>query len=173
MLDDLRNAEVRSRLKAIWADPKKLDPAAQSAKVTREIADLLATVSKRLESKGGDPEIVSSFLMRVLFTMFAEDTGVLLPKDSFKDLLKEHEGNPEHLHHSLTALWKAMDKGEFAPALRRPVKRFNGYLFKDTSALPLDVAEMEVLVAAASKDWRDVEPRPFQAWRALHATCLR
>lgn len=161
MLDDLHDPEVRERLRAIWTDPKALDPAIQSTKVTREIADLLAKVSKRLEQQGHDAEKVSGFLMRVLFTMFAEDTGVLLPKESFKTLLKEHEGSPQHLHHSLSALWKAMDKGEFAPALRVPVKRFNGYLFKNTDAIPLDADELRVLIEAASKDWTDVEPAIF------------
>jgi hypothetical protein len=150
MLDDLRDEEARERLAAIWTDPKSI-----------EIADLLAKVSKRLEARGHDAEAVSSFLMRVLFTMFAEDTGVLLPKDSFKTLLKEHEASPENLHHSLSALWKAMDKGEFAPALRVPVKRFNGYLFKNTDAIALDADELKVLIEAAAKDWTDVEPAIF------------
>jgi hypothetical protein len=161
MLEDLADEEVRDRLRAIWTNPKSLDPAIQSAKVTREIADLLAKVSKRLEARGYDAEKVSGFLMRVLFTMFAEDTGVLLPKDSFKTLLQEHEGNPQHLHHSLSALWEAMDKGQFSPALRVPIKRFNGYLFKNTEALELDADELKVLIEAASKDWTDVEPAIF------------
>ena len=157
MLDDLHDPEVRARLHTIWTDPKSLDPAIQSTRVTREIADLLARVSKRLESRGHDAQKVSGFLMRVLFTMFAEDTNVLLPKDSFKNLLIEHLDNPEHLHHSLSALWKAMDRGEFAPALRIPVRRFNGYLFKNTEAIPLDGEELRVLIEAASKDWTEVE----------------
>src|SRR5579863_955027 len=161
MLEDLVDPEVQTRLRAIWTDPKSLDPAIQSAKVTREIADLLAKVSKRLEARGYAAEKVSGFLMRVLFTMFAEDTEVLLPKDSFKTLLKEHVGSPQHLHHSLSALWKAMDKGEFAAALRIPVKRFNGYLFKNTEALPLDADELHALIEAAEKDWREVEPAIF------------
>lgn len=161
MLEDLRHLEVRERLRAVWIDPKSLDPAVQGARVTREIADLLATLSRRLEARGHNADAVSSFLMRILFTMFAEDTAVLLPKDSFKKLLREHESHPEHLHHSLSALWKAMDKGEFAPALRQPVKRFNGYLFKNTEALALDREELRVLIEAASKDWREVEPAIF------------
>lgn len=161
MLEDLTEEEVRDRLRTIWTAPKTLDPAIQSAKVTREIADLLATVSRRLEARGYDAEKVSGFLVRVLFTMFAEDTGVLLPKDSFKTLLQEHEGNPQNLHHSLSALWEAMDKGQFSPALRVPIKRFNGYLFKNTEALQLDADELKVLIEAASKDWTDVEPAIF------------
>lgn len=161
MLEDLQDPDVRERLRMIWTEPKALDPAIQSTKVTREIADLLAKVSKRLESRGHDAEQVSGFLMRVLFTMFAEDTRVLLPEDSFKTLLIEHKDSPEHLHHSLSALWQAMDRGEFAPALRVPVKRFNGYLFKNTEALPLDAEELRVLIDAAAKDWTEVEPAIF------------
>lgn len=161
MLEDLREEDVRKRLSSIWTEPKKLDPAIQSAKVTKEIADLLATVSRRLEGRGYNAESVSGFLMRVLFTMFAEDTKVLLPENSFKTMLREHVGNPEMLHHSLSALWKAMDKGEFSPALRRQVKRFNGYLFKNTDAPELDADELQVLIQAAEKDWTEVEPAIF------------
>lgn len=161
MLEDLREEDVRKRLAAIWADPKSLDPSTQSARVTREVADLLATISRRLEARGHSAEAVSGFLMRLLFTMFAEDTGVLLPRDSFKTLLRGQLDHPEHLHHQLSALWRAMDKGEFAPSLGIPVKRFNGYLFKDTAALPLELDELKVLIEASTKDWTEVEPAIF------------
>lgn len=160
MLEDLRKEEVRERLARIWTDPQSLDPASRSAVVTREIADLLATLSKRLE-RNHDAETVSGFLMRVLFTMFAEDTEVLLPKDSFKNLLAAHQGNLGNLPMSLTALWKAMDSGEFSPALALQVRKFNGYLFKNTEALPLDAEELQVLIEAANKDWTEVEPAIF------------
>jgi hypothetical protein len=160
MLEDLRDEKVRERLRAIWTDPKSLDPASRAAKVTREIADLLATLSRRLE-RHHDPETVSGFLMRLLFTMFAEDTEVLLPKDSFKTLLRSHQDNLENLPRSLEALWQAMDKGEFSAALAVQVRKFNGYLFKDTQALPLDADELKVLIEAADKVWTDVEPAIF------------
>lgn len=161
MLEDLHDPEVRKRLRLIWTNPRKLDPSTRSAEATREIAVLLATLSKRLEARGHDPESVSGFLMRILFTMFAEDTEVLLPKNSFKTLLEEHIKTPEHLHHSLSALWRSMDKGEFAPVLRVPVKHFNGYLFKNTEALPLESDELTVLINAARKNWTEVEPAIF------------
>ncbi|WP_033924991.1 class I SAM-dependent DNA methyltransferase [Sphingomonas sp. 35-24ZXX] len=161
MLNDLHDEKVRERLALIWTNPKALDPSTRAAKATREIADYLATISKRLEARGHNAEAVSAFLMRLLFTMFAEDTGVLLPKKSFTDLLKGQLEHPEHLHHQLTALWTAMDKGEFAPSLGFPVKHFNGYLFKSREALPLERAELEVLIEAAGKDWTEVEPAIF------------
>lgn len=171
MLDDLHDEKVRERLALIWTNPKALDPSTRAAKATREIADYLAALSKRLEARGHNAEAVSGFLMRLLFTMFAEDTGVLLPRKSFTELLKGQLDHPEHLHHQLTALWTAMDKGEFAPSLGIPVKHFNGYLFKSREALPLEREELLVLIEAAGKDWTEVEPAIFGTLleRALNA----
>ena len=160
MLEDLHDPDVRERLAAIWNVPASLDPAARAARVTRDIADLLATVARRLEKRGHTAERTSGFLMRLLFTMFAEDSG-LIPEKSFTNLLKAQRAAPQHLEHQLTALWAAMDRGEFSPALGVPLKRFNGYLFKDRTAIPLDAEELEVLIQAAEHRWTEVEPAIF------------
>lgn len=160
MLEDLRDPDVQERLRAIWTDPKSLDPTARAARVTRDIANLLATVARRIEKRGYSAETTSGFLMRVLFTMFAEDSG-LIPHGSFTGLLKAQRANPEHLEHQLSALWAAMDKGEFSPALGVPLKKFNGYLFKERTAIPLDVEELDVLIAAGEHVWTEVEPAIF------------
>lgn len=160
MLEDLRDPDVRERLRCIWTDPLSLDPATKAARVTRQIADLLAKVAKRLEARDHNPDRVSGFLMRLLFTMFAEDSK-LIPEESFTGLLKAQRAYPQHLAPQLSALWQAMDKGEFAPALGVPVKRFNGYLFKDRTALELEADELEVLIQAAEHKWTEVEPAIF------------
>jgi hypothetical protein len=41
------------------------------------------------------------------------------------------------------------------------VKVFNGYLFKDRSAIPLEPEELEVLIKAAEHKWQHVEPAIF------------
>ena len=46
-----------------------------------------AELANSLETAKHDPHDVAQFLMRCLFTMFAEDVG-LLPKHGFRDLLK-------------------------------------------------------------------------------------
>ncbi|MTH95546.1 type IIL restriction-modification enzyme MmeI [Roseibium sp. RKSG952] len=74
-LEDLRDDTVRTRLAMIWRDPLKLDPSRQSAKVTRDIAARLANVSQALEDRGHEAGGVALFLMRCLFTMFVEDVG--------------------------------------------------------------------------------------------------
>jgi hypothetical protein len=160
MLDDLRDPEVQKRLATIWDAPTSLDPSTRAVRVTRDIADLLATVARRLEKRGYTAERTSGFLMRLLFTMFAEDSG-LIPAKSFTNLLKKQRSAPQHLEHQLEALWKSMDRGEFSPALGVPLKRFNGYLFKDHTAIPLDVEELEVLIQAAEHRWTEVDPAIF------------
>jgi hypothetical protein len=162
-LDDLRDGGVRKRLAAIWDNPMSLDPSAEAARVTRDIADHLATLARRIEGRENNPDRTAAFLMRLLFTMFAEDSG-LIPKKSFSDLLRKVRDRPEKLTSQLTQLWQAMDKGGEAFGLGEAgetVRQFNGYLFKDTTAIPLEPEEIDVLIAAASADWRQVEPAIF------------
>lgn len=165
-LEHLRDKETRDLLVDVWTDPLSLDPAARSAKVTREIASRLAVVAKLLEDpveKGGGglaPHTVASFLMRCLFTMFAEDVG-LLPKDVFRDLLKTHRDNPAALGGLIAELWGRMNGGGFSAAIARDVKRFNGGLFKETAVPNLATPWIDQLVLAAEADWRDVEPAIF------------
>jgi hypothetical protein len=162
-LDDLRDEKVRKRLAAIWDAPLSLDPSAEAARVTREIAGHLATLARRIEAREQNPDRTAAFLMRLLFTMFAEDTG-LIPKKSFRDLLKKVRDRPENLPPMLADLWAKMDTGGFVGALGEAgetVRQFNGYLFKDTTAIALDVEEIDVLIAAATADWQQVEPAIF------------
>lgn len=159
-LEDLRRPDVVERLRLIWNEPHKLDPAKQSAKVTREIAERLAEVSKALEARKHPAEEVALFLMRCLFTMFAEDVE-LLPDASFRDLLDRCTKDEKKFPPMVEQLWKAMDVGDFAFAIERKVPRFNGKLFKDAKALDLKREEIGELLVAARADWKQVEPAIF------------
>lgn len=160
-LEDLRNEETRALLAKVWTDPHSLDPTRESAKVTREIAKRLAAVSKALEERGCNAEEVAHFLMRCLFTMFAEDTE-LLPRDSFKALLEKCVEDPSHFPHRLKALWSDMDKGnEFSHVIEARVRHFNGGLFQNTTAFELGREEIGELLAAARADWKQVDPAIF------------
>ncbi|MGH8189886.1 MAG: type IIL restriction-modification enzyme MmeI, partial [Rhodanobacteraceae bacterium] len=92
-LTDLRKPAIRERLRKLWLEPLNLDPSREAARVTREIAARLAELAKSLERTHA-PETVARFLMRCLFTMFAEDVK-LLPSDSFRDLLVQYADQPE------------------------------------------------------------------------------
>ena len=159
-LASLADPRIRERLRAVWLEPLSLDPSRASARVTREVSEKLAIVAKSLEAAGHSSEAVAEFLTRCLFCMFAEDVE-LLPKGSFKNLLSEHRADPPVLGRMLEALWRDMDVGGFSVALKTDVLRFNGKLFKTATALPLNQANVDTLLAAAKADWRDVEPAIF------------
>jgi hypothetical protein len=159
-LDDLAREDIRERLKRIWTDPMSLDPARMSAKVTREIAAKLAELAKSLESAGHPADAVAQFLMRCLFTMFAEDVR-LLPEESFRQLLVKHAAEPEVAMQMLAQLWRDMDQGGFSAVLAGRVLRFNGKLFKQPETLPLEEHQIALLIEAARADWRHVEPAIF------------
>jgi SAM-dependent methyltransferase len=159
-LEDLRKPEVRERLKRIWQEPVSLDPTRNAAKVTREIAERLAAVSKSLEAKKYPAEEVAHFLMRCLFTMFAEDVK-LLPENCFRELLAECRQHPDKFVPLLTDLWKSMNEGAFAASIRTKVLKFNGNLFAEAKVLPLAKEDIGELAEAAGKNWREVEPAIF------------
>jgi len=158
-MDELREPQVQARLRAIWNDPLSLDPARRSAEVTRDIAARLARIARRLE-KRHDPKEVAEFLMRCLFTMFAEDVK-LLPENGFRDLLARLHDTPKNFVPALEHFWGIMDEGGYSPELNVTLKRFNGSLFKSRRALPLEADDIHELQVAASKDWSEVEPAIF------------
>jgi hypothetical protein len=159
-LVDLARPEIQERLRAIWLDPLSLDPARASARVTRAIAAQLAALARSFETAGHAPKEVAAFLSRCLFTMFAEDVG-LLPRQAFGDLLDRFRDRPDLLGRMLEELWAAMDRGDFSAALAADVLRFNGKLFKERHALPLTPDQVDLLRAAAKADWKQVEPAIF------------
>jgi len=159
ILEDLKNEEVRERLYAIWSDPQSLNPSRNSARVTKEIADYLAQLAKSLEGKH-DTEIVAGFLMRCLFTMFAEDVK-LIDENAFTKLLKKCANDPELFVPFANELWSKMDTGGISTAIGQKIRHFNGGLFADNTALPLNQDQIQLLVDAAEADWREVEPAIF------------
>lgn len=160
MLGDLKKPETRERLTLVWTDPLSLDPAKRSAEVTKEIADRLALLAKSLEAAGHAPKSVATFLMRCLFTMFAEDVG-LIPEDRFTELLESLKGDAGKFHPMVKKLWEVMNTGGFSAALRDDLLKFNGGLFENSDALPIDEDQLALLTEAARAEWQDVEPAIF------------
>ncbi|MDU0372097.1 class I SAM-dependent DNA methyltransferase [Hymenobacter endophyticus] len=158
----LADEKTRAMLRQIFLDPKELDPSRRAARVTRELAARLAKLSEQLERAGHAPDVVAQFLMRCLFTMFSEDVN-LIPKESFTGMLVRY-ATPEmreFLPDALNSLWRTMDTGGYSPDLTARLRRFNGKLFHDATALPLTSDQMELLLQSAKADWTEVEPAIF------------
>ena len=146
-------------LRALWDDPLALDPARQQSKITREVAAKLAILARELEGSGQDPRRVAEFLMRCLFTMFAEDVG-LLPEKMFSKYLHEYWlPNPASFPGGVGALWRDMNEGRETVAGK--LLRFNGGLFADQQALALTRKQLELLAEAAQSNWAEVDPSIF------------
>ena len=161
-LDELADPAIRARLSAVWNAPLSLDPARRSADVTRDIAGRLATVSRLVEARGRPAAEVAHFLMRCLFTMFAQSERVrLLEPGDFTRFLDEARGTPDSFAPLLEELWRGMDRGGVSALLRKRVRHFNGGLFKDAHAIPLAREEIGELYEASRHDWADVEPAIF------------
>ena len=165
----LADPEVRKLLVTVWTDPESLDPSRHAARVSREAAEVLADLAKLLEmpvDKGGgghSPEAVAQFLMRAMFTMFAEDVG-LLPGGGFVELLDRATRQPHAFSAWLGWLWEEMNTGsELSRVLKDapPVRKFNGQLFSQQFVLPLRAEHIALLKKAADRDWSQVEPAIF------------
>jgi hypothetical protein len=159
-IDDLVKEEIRERLRLIWIDPLTLDPSRRTARVTREMAERLADLAHSLEQSGHSPERVANFLMRAIFTMFAEDVKLLPPK-KWTELLESLHDEVGKFPAMVSSLWETMNSGGFSPIMREHLLRFNGGLFESFEALPITERQLDLLIAASKSDWGDVEPAIF------------
>ncbi len=147
-------------LRSVFTDPQSLDPARRAVRVTREIAGHLANVARSLDAAGYEPEQVAKFLMRCLFTMFAEDIE-LLPRGIFADALRNRWiENAELFPGEMEELWRKMNEGGYLFGVGN-IWQFNGGLFADPVALPLTKQQLVILGLASQMNWADVEPAIF------------
>jgi hypothetical protein len=176
--EDLKKEEVRELLRTIWEDPQSLDPSRHAARVTRQVSVWLAEIGKSMEASrtaegaiAFTSERVSGFLMRMIFTMFAEDMD-LIPRGEFTKALSSLRGTPEAFVPLMQELWAHMATGGFSAFLRAKILHFNGGLFENTEVLPVNAEQLDLLIHAAELDWSEVEPSIFGTLveRALDAT---
>jgi len=161
LLTDLHRPEILERLRLVFTDPHALDPSKRAAEVTRDIATRLAKLAKSLEADGHSPQAIAGFLQRCLFTMFAEDIG-LLPEGGFQQLLDRVKSAPQGFPVLISTLWREMATGsDYSTLLFQKIAHFSGGLFEDTSALPLSAAQIAMLADASATDWSSVEPSIF------------
>jgi hypothetical protein len=158
-LNDLTQPEIFDRFVAIFTDPQSLNPEKYRARVTREVAAELAKLSRWLEEQGREPHETANFLMRCIFTMFAEDVELLKGEVFTKALRDRWIPNPHTFKSEIETLWQTMNTGGTFGF--EHILKFNGSFFEDATAFELPKAQLEVLYAAAAKDWSQVEPAIF------------
>jgi hypothetical protein len=155
-LADFANREI---LRKLFAEPDALRPGITSEKITVEAAERFGELAEGLRKhKGIEPQRAAHFLMKLMFCMFGEDTG-LLPHNLFANLLENAQANPAVLPRRLEALFKAMaDGGDYG---NDTIRWFNGGLFDKPDVIPLTQEQINSLVVVSKRDWSSVEPSIF------------
>ena len=154
-LDDLADGATRDRLKWAMSEPERLRPGETRQAVTERAAATFAELAQGLRDRGHDPQPVAHFVNRLVFCMFAEDVG-LLPGSMFTRMLERTRGDPEKFADYASRLFGAMATG--GDVGFEPVAWFDGGLFDDDTALPLDREGIETALKAAALDWSEIDP---------------
>ena len=134
-LDDLADVASRDKLKWAMSDPERLRPGESRQALTERAAATFAELAQSLREYGHDPQAVAHFVNRLVFCMFAEDVG-LLPGNMFTRMLEHARRRPEEFADLARDLFGTMSTGGRIGF--EAVAWFNGGLFDDDSALPLD-----------------------------------
>ncbi len=154
-LEDLRDPATRNLLKWALSDPERLRPDETRQDITERAAQRFATLAQSLRDRGHDPQAVAHFVNRLVFCMFAEDVG-LLPNNLFTRMLDHAISQPRDFPDLASDLFGAMHAGGRVGF--ESVAWFDGGLFDDDSALPLDRAQIETVRNAGALDWSEVDP---------------
>ena len=154
-LDDLADAATRDRLKWAFSDPERLRPGETRQSLTEQAAESFATLAQTLRERGHDPQVVAHFVNRLVFCMFADDVG-LLPSHMFTRMLEQARDTPERFAEFAGELFRVMAFGGRVGF--ETVDWFNGGLFDDDTALPLEKSDINTVLAASRLDWSEIDP---------------
>lgn len=155
-LDDLADARKRDLLKHAFSDPERLKPKKTRTQLTAEAADEFSSLAQRLRARGHDPHKVAHFVNRLVFCMFAEDVR-LLPGNLFTKMLEHCRHDPKEFEPSAKTLFAAMKDPGGRVGFER-IEWFNGGLFDNDEAIPLDEDDIRQTLKAARLDWQDIDP---------------
>lgn len=138
--------------------------------VNIKASELVGKLHDALEESGYTGHDLEQFLVRIVFCLFADDTGIFEPRDIFLDLI-ENRTRPDgsDLGSTLNHLFQVLDTPEDqrSSTLDEDLARFpyvNGDLFKATLRIPSFTSEMrERLLEACQFDWSEISPAIFGA----------
>ena len=138
--------------------------------VNIEASERIARLHDALAESGYDGHDLELFLVRMVFCLFADDTGIFEPRDIFLQFIEERtSADGSDLGPYLARLFQVLN----TPEDRRQVKldedlaRFpyiNGALFAEPLRIPdFDAAMRQSLIDACLFDWTAISPAIFGA----------
>jgi hypothetical protein len=162
--DCLLTGEGVELLKRAFYDPQSYEPDQTKEQVTKATANTFVKVATtlqkwaRTEGRKENPEQLAHFIIRLLFSLFAEDMN-LLPDNVFRQLVRYKDADLAHFTNALRNLFAAMRDGGFYGIYKIP--HFDGGLFDDDFVpdLPSDI--LYTLRDACLQDWSSIDPSIF------------
>jgi hypothetical protein len=133
-----------------------------------EASELMGKLHDALKASGYEGHDLERFLVRLLFCLFADDTGIFEPRAIFFSLITERT-NPDGsdigpwLHQLFEVLNTSSDRRQ--RGLDKDLDRFpwvNGDLFRERLLTPsFDAAMRDVLIEACEFSWDVISPAIF------------
>jgi type II restriction/modification system DNA methylase subunit YeeA len=154
-LSDLLQPIPFERLRAAFHDPEKLRPGRTTQAITQDAATKITDIAQGLRSRGFAPPSVARFLDRIVFSMFAENVG-LLPEKIFSRIVKRSARDPQRFAQLIKGLFHAMAVGADFGA--DTIRHFNGDLFADVDVLDLTPEELATVGEVSALDWSALDP---------------
>lgn len=141
---------------------------ASQAQVTIKAAELMGKLHDALEEEGYTGHDLEQLLVRLLFCLFADDTGIFEPKDIFLRLIEaDTKEDGSDTGPALVQLFDILDTPDDKrqTSLRGELRQFpyiNGALFAGHIRTPNFTKKMrDLLLDAARHDWSGVSPAIF------------
>ena len=138
--------------------------------VNIEAAELVGRLHDALDAAGYRGHDLERFLVRIVFCLFADDTGIFEPRDIFFDLLDHRTAKDgSDTGRALADLFQVLDTREDArySTTDEDLARFpyvNGRLFEEPLRIPaFDAAMRTALLDACRFDWSNISPAIFGA----------
>ena len=138
--------------------------------VNIEAAELVGKLHDALDSVGYRGENLERFLVRIVFCLFADDTGIFDTRDIFSDFIETRTSEDgSNLGALLAELFQVLDtpEGERISTRDEDLARFpyiNGALFDGPLRIPaFDASMRRLLLEACNFDWSNISPAIFGA----------
>ena len=123
-----------------------------------------------LKRDGYDGHALEVFLVRLLFALFADDTGIFQPKDALQDLIENHtqeDGSDlgDQINRLFVVLNTPYDKRQKSlPEILKAFPYVNGRLFEERLDPPVFSREMRsLLIELCGMNWGAISPAIFGA----------
>ena len=136
--------------------------------VNIEASERVGQLHDALAASGYTGHDLEQFLVRIVFCLFADDTGIFEPRDIFFDLLENRtQKDGSDLGGWLAQLFQVLNTPEDhrSTTLDEDLNRFpyiNGDLFRDPLLIPSFDSEMrQRLIDACTFDWSSISPAIF------------